>query len=373
MENAFENAIFNSQKDETLTLFLKQTERLSALHPYMSYSTINMKILRKCGGELEHAIKWRCVGPCSTEHYINSMEDIITKTRIGKTCTRVPMESKMVSKTSREDKRPERPILKCYTCGRTSNLANTCTKKTNINESQVIKKVQFDSTLNIDRPYPPVLRRPDYPDSPKAREALEKHVQELIQLGVLRKVGDNEEVEVTMPVIIAWHNDKSRMVGDFGGLNTYTVPDRYPIARIQETLTQVSKAKYITSMDALKGFHQNGLTPKTKKLLRIITHCGIYEYLRMPFGIKNAPSYYQRMMNTIFATELSEGWLILYIDDIFICSDSWSLHLERLARILDKATGVNINISLKKCNFGFEELEALGHIVSGLRSGIDKK
>ncbi|MBW0508280.1 hypothetical protein O181_047995 [Austropuccinia psidii MF-1] len=235
-----------------------------------------------------------------------------------------------------------------------------------------IRGHEVDITLNIDRPYPPVLRRPAYPASPRAREALEKHIQELIQLGVLRKVGHNEEVEVTTPVIIAWHNDKSRMVGDFRALNTYTVPDRYPLPRIQETLTQLSKAKYITSMDALKCFHQNVLTPKAKKLLRIITHCGIYEYLRMPFGIKNSPSHYQRMMNTIFPTELSEGWLIIYIDDIIICSHSWSLHLERLARVLHKVAEVNMKISLKKCNFGFEELKALGHIVSGLSLGIDK-
>ncbi|MBW0502934.1 hypothetical protein O181_042649 [Austropuccinia psidii MF-1] len=116
---------------------------------------------------------------------------------------------------------------------------------------------EVDNTLNIDRPYPAVIRGPAYPASPRAREALEKHIQELIQLGLLRRVGHNEEVEVTTPVIIAWHNDKSRMVGDFRALNTYTVPDRYPIPRIQETLTQLSKAKYITSMDALKGFHQN--------------------------------------------------------------------------------------------------------------------
>ncbi|MBW0569917.1 hypothetical protein O181_109632 [Austropuccinia psidii MF-1] len=105
---------------------------------------------------------------------------------------------------------------------------------------------EVDITLNIDRTYPPVLRRPAYPASPRAREALEKHVQELIQPGVLRKVGHNEEVEVTTPVIINWHNDKSRMAGDFRVLNTYTVPDRYPIPTIQENMTQLSKAKYIT-------------------------------------------------------------------------------------------------------------------------------
>ncbi|MBW0494647.1 hypothetical protein O181_034362 [Austropuccinia psidii MF-1] len=125
-------------------------------------------------------------------------------------------------------------------------------------------------------------------------------------------------------------------------------------------------------MDALKGFNEGFLTPRAKKLLRIITHCGVYEYARMEFGIKNAPSHYQRMMNTIFPTELSERWLIIYIDDIIICSDSWSFHLERLARGLDKVEGVNMKISPKKCNFGFEERKALGHIVSGLSLGIDK-
>ncbi|MBW0495445.1 hypothetical protein O181_035160 [Austropuccinia psidii MF-1] len=77
---------------------------------------INMKILRKWGGEVEHSIKCRCVEPFSTEDYINAMEDIITRTRIGKRWTRVPMESKIVSKASREDKRPERPVFKYHKC-----------------------------------------------------------------------------------------------------------------------------------------------------------------------------------------------------------------------------------------------------------------
>ncbi|MBW0477120.1 hypothetical protein O181_016835 [Austropuccinia psidii MF-1] len=344
----------------------------------------------------------------------------------------------MVPKISRDDKRPEKPVLKCHKCGSTSHLANTCTKKSKINEVQIIEEVQYteekedsdqdlavseetpvedysiekiqaffevkeghthlpqyseylynlinihdarmyaieghevDITLNIDRPYPPVIRRPAYPASTRAGEALEKHIQELIQPGVLRNAGHNEKVEVTTPAIITWKNDKARMVGDFRALNTYTVPDKYPTPRIQETLTQSSKAKYITSMDAFKGFHKDVLTPKTKKLLRIITHCGIYEYLEMPFSMKNSSSHYQRMINAVFPTELSEVWLIIYIDYIVICSGSCSLHLERLATVLDNVTGVNMKISLNKCNFGFEKLKALGHIVSGLSLGIDK-
>ncbi|MBW0503063.1 hypothetical protein O181_042778 [Austropuccinia psidii MF-1] len=163
-----------------------------------------------------------------------------------------------------------------------------------------IKGHEVDIILNVERPYPPLLRRPVYPASPRARETSEIHINELMKLGVLRKSGHNEEVEVTTPVIITWHNDKSRIVGDFRALNTYTIPDRYPITRIHETLTQLSKAKFITSLDALKGFYQSSLTPHARKLLRIIANCGIYEYLRMPFGIKNASSHYQIIMNTIF-------------------------------------------------------------------------
>ncbi|MBW0501120.1 hypothetical protein O181_040835 [Austropuccinia psidii MF-1] len=145
---------------------------------------------------------------------------------------------------------------------------------------------EVDITLNVEKPYPPLLRRPAYPGIPRAREALEVQIKELMDLGVLRRVGHNEQVAVTTPVIITWHDEKSRMIGDFRALNTYTIPDRNPMPRINEKLKQLSQAKFITAMDALKGFHQNFLTESARKLLRIIVHCGIYEPLRMPVGRK---------------------------------------------------------------------------------------
>ncbi|MBW0524575.1 hypothetical protein O181_064290 [Austropuccinia psidii MF-1] len=162
------------------------------------------------------------------------------------------------------------------------------------------------------------------------------------------------------------------MVGNFRALNTYNVPDRYPIPKVQIALTHISQAVYISTMHALKGFNHNIVTPRERKYLRIIFHCGVYGYLRMPFGIKYAPSHFQRIMNEIFPKELSEGWLIIYIDDIIVCSKTWEEHIYRLSRVLTKIQSVNLKISLKKCNFGFKELKALGHVVSGLSLGIDK-
>ncbi|MBW0528690.1 hypothetical protein O181_068405 [Austropuccinia psidii MF-1] len=125
-------------------------------------------------------------------------------------------------------------------------------------------------------------------------------------------------------------------------------------------------------MDALEGFHQNAVTPRARRYLSIIVHCGVYEYLIMPFGIKNAPSHFQRMMNGIFPEELSEGWLIIYIDDIIVCSKTWEEKIYRLSRVLTKIQSVNMKVSLKKSHFVFKELKALGHVVSGSSLEIDK-
>ncbi|MBW0461769.1 hypothetical protein O181_001484 [Austropuccinia psidii MF-1] len=163
------------------------------------------------------------------------------------------------------------------------------------------------------------------------------------------------------------------MFGDFRALNTYTVPDKYQIPKIQTALTQISQEVYISTMDSLKGFHQNVVTPRARKYLRIIVHFGVYEYLRMHFGIKNAPSHFQRMMNEIFPEDLSEGLLIIYIDDIIVFSKTWEEHIYRLSRVWNKIQSVNLNISLKKCHFVFKELKALGHVVSVLSLEIDKK
>ena len=88
----------------------------------------------------------------------------------------------------------------------------------------------------MERPYPPMLRRPSYRESLETRNGIEKHINELLDMYFIRKIGNNEIVEITTPVLITWHDGKSRLCGDFRALNNYTKEDRYPIPRIPHSL-----------------------------------------------------------------------------------------------------------------------------------------
>ncbi|MBW0560268.1 hypothetical protein O181_099983 [Austropuccinia psidii MF-1] len=116
-----------------MSWFLKYKDRSTALHPYMSETMIHKRILRKCGGDLEHAIRRRCIEPCSTEDYINAMEDITTRTKIGINWYKPQIDNRTSGKTiSKPNKTHDKTPLKCHKCGSTSHLANTCPTKTRI-------------------------------------------------------------------------------------------------------------------------------------------------------------------------------------------------------------------------------------------------
>ncbi|MBW0509533.1 hypothetical protein O181_049248 [Austropuccinia psidii MF-1] len=115
--------------------FLNQKSRLTSLTPDMSETMVHKRILRKRGGDLEHAIGRRFIEPCSGEDYINAIEDINTRTKIGRNWYKPPMDNKTSGKPIPKPNKPhDKPPLKCHKCGITSHLANTCPKKPRINE-----------------------------------------------------------------------------------------------------------------------------------------------------------------------------------------------------------------------------------------------
>ncbi|MBW0553160.1 hypothetical protein O181_092875 [Austropuccinia psidii MF-1] len=142
IENAFENSFFDPDKDKVFTWFLKQVERLNALYPEMSQKMVHIKILKKCGGEWEHSLRSRCTDPCSTEQYINAVEDMVTRTKIGRTCKKFDIKSS--NEPFIKKNKPRKPFKpnksnsndqrKCHKCGGISNLGNNCLKKAKIEE-----------------------------------------------------------------------------------------------------------------------------------------------------------------------------------------------------------------------------------------------
>ncbi|MBW0558852.1 hypothetical protein O181_098567 [Austropuccinia psidii MF-1] len=198
-----------------------------------------------------------------------------------------------------------------------------------------IKGHDISLYLDVERPYPSILRRPLYPEILETRKEIEKHVNELLDMDVIRKIGHNEIVEMTTTVLITWNDGKSRLCGDFKAPNNYTKADRYLKPRIPHALDKLAKAKYITKMDCIKVFHQNGVKPNSIESLRIICHMGIYKYTRMPFGITNAAANFQRRIDTIFQ-EILEGWMVVYIDEIIIYSETWEEHVQYIEKVLSK-------------------------------------
>ncbi|MBW0510754.1 hypothetical protein O181_050469 [Austropuccinia psidii MF-1] len=109
-----------------------------------------------------------------------------------------------------------------------------------------IKGHYIELHLDLGRPYPPMLRRSPYPASLETRKEIERHINELLDIDVIRNIGHNQRVKITTPFLITWQYGKTRLCGDFRPLNRYTKAERYPIPRIPHALDKLAKAKYIT-------------------------------------------------------------------------------------------------------------------------------
>ncbi|MBW0574287.1 hypothetical protein O181_114002 [Austropuccinia psidii MF-1] len=133
-----------------MSWFLKQKDRFTALHPDMSKTMIHTRILRRCDSNLEHVIRRRCVEPCSKEHYINAMEDITTRMKIGRNWYKPLIDNKPSGKPISKPNKPHyKAPLKCHKCGSTLHLANTCPKKTRMNEIEIEKEYDIKEANDV--------------------------------------------------------------------------------------------------------------------------------------------------------------------------------------------------------------------------------
>ena len=162
-----------------------------------------------------------------------------------------------------------------------------------------------------------------------------------------------------------------RMCTDYRKVNNATKTDTFPIPRIDNCIDRIGNAKYITKIDLLKGFYQVPLTERAKELSAFVTPDGLFQYKVMPFGMKNAPATFQRLINNVIS---GIDGCEAYIDDVLIYSDTWEEHLAILRTFFERLSSAMLTVNLAKSEFGCARVNYLGHIVGqGQVKPIDAK
>lgn len=156
---------------------------------------------------------------------------------------------------------------------------------------------------------------------------------------------------------------KYRMVIDYRRLNEKTVEDKYPLPRIEEILDNLGKSCYFTTIDMAKAFHQIEMDPESIEKTAFTVNNGHFEYVRMPYGLKNGPSTFQRCMDNVLKEYLHK-FCFVYMDDVVVFSKSLQEHINHLKLIFQKIKEFNLKIELDKCEFLSKNVEFLGHVIT---------
>lgn len=203
-----------------------------------------------------------------------------------------------------------------------------------------------------------------YPYPICMREEVERQVKELLSEGIIRpsKSPYNSPIWVVPKKPKPNGERQYRMVVDFKRLNAVTIPDTYPIPDITSTLASLGKAKYFTTIDLTSGFHQVAMKPKDIPKTAFSTANGKFEYLRLPFGLKNAPAIFQRMIDDVLHEYIGKICFV-YIDDVIVIGESFESHLRNVDTIFARLREANLKVNLDKTHFMKTEVEFLGYIV----------
>lgn len=156
---------------------------------------------------------------------------------------------------------------------------------------------------------------------------------------------------------------KWRLVIDFRKLNDVTIGDAYPLPNMDTILDQLGQAKYFTTLDLSSGFHQIQMHEKDKPKTAFSTPQGHFEFNRMPFGLKNAPATFQRLMNIVLSG-LTGIKSFVYLDDIVVYGSSLQAHNNNLRDVFEKLRQHNLKLQPDKCEFLRKEVAYLGHIIT---------
>ena len=220
-------------------------------------------------------------------------------------------------------------------------------------------------------PNAPPVHLPFYRQAPHIRDETQKLVKEMLQDGII----EPSFSVWNSPVVLVRKKDNTfRFAVDYRKLNKITMSISHPLPRLEcvfDTIGQ-AHATIFSTLDLASGFWQIPMDPDTRHKAAFITHDGVYEWTRMPFGLKNAPMSFQMVMAHVLK-DLNWKHVLCYIDDILIFSSSFKEHLQHLESVFDKLRQAGLTLKADKCHFAVDRVLYLGHVITKHGIFVDEK
>lgn len=197
------------------------------------------------------------------------------------------------------------------------------------------------------------------------REEVEKQINEMLKQGIIVNSSSpyNAPIWVVPKKMDNSQKQKWRIVIDYRKLNDNTIDDKFPMPNIEDLFGKLGNCRYFSTIDLAKGFHQIEVHPDDRCKTAFSTANGHFEFTRMPFGLKNSPSTFQRLMNHILRDFINKI-CVVYLDDILIFSASLEEHILSLKKVLQRLREKNLKVQIDKCNFAELSTNYLGHIIT---------
>ena len=216
---------------------------------------------------------------------------------------------------------------------------------------------------------PPIKQKAYRIPLPK-RRVVEEELEKMLEAGVIRP----SQSPWASPVTLVGKKDgTTRFCVDFRKVNDCTIKDAYPLPLIQDIFDSMQGASVFSTLDLKSGYWQVDMAEEDIPKTAFICHRGLYEFVRLPFGLSNAPSQFQRIMNYVLRDYIGRTCLV-YIDDIVVFSTTKEEHRRHLQEILDVINESGMTLKRKKCFFGKESVDLLGYVISaeGIAAQEDK-